>query len=30
MKSYVCLAKVFDLYFVVNEKPTEIVQSHNN
>ena len=30
MKIYVCLAEVFDLYFVVNEKPTEIFQSYNS
>ena len=30
MKSSVCLAEVFDLHFVINEKPTEIVQSYNN
>lgn len=27
MKSYVCLGKVFGLYFVGNEEPTEVVQS---
>lgn len=32
MESYICLAKVFDLYPVGNEKPTEAVQSasYNN